>query len=131
MLSGVPDALPSLIKAYRIQDKARGVGFDWEKREVVWLMVKEEMNELEQELQKEDNQERQTQEYGDFLFSLINAGRLYHLNPDNALEHTNQKFIRRFGYVEQKAKEMGRELRDMTLAEMDELWNEAKRQENM
>ena len=131
VLSGVPDALPSLIKAYRIQDKARGVGFDWEKREDVWQKVKEEMNELEQELQKEDNQERQTQEYGDFLFSLINAGRLYHLNPDNALEHTNQKFIRRFGYVEQKAKEMGRELRDMTRAEMDELWNEAKRQENM
>ena len=130
VLSGVPDALPTLIKAYRIQDKARGVGFDWEKREDVWQKVREEMNELEQELQKEDNQERQTEEYGDFLFSLINAGRLYHLNPDNALEHTNQKFIRRFGYVEQKAKEMGRELRDMTLAEMDELWNEAKRQEN-
>ena len=89
------------------------------------------MNELEQELQKEDNQGRQTKEYRDILFSLINAGRLYHLNPDNALEHTNQKFIRRFGYVEQKAKEMGRELRDMTLAEMDELWNEAKRQEKM
>lgn len=129
VLAGVPDALPSLIKAYRIQDKARGVGFDWDKREDVWQKVREEMGELEQELRREDNRERQTEEYGDFLFSLINAGRLYHLNPDNALEHTNQKFIRRFGYVEQQAKAMGKELRDMTLAEMDELWNQAKQDE--
>ena len=129
VLSGVPRSLPSLIKAYRIQDKARGVGFDWDKREDVWQKVREEMGELEQELKREDNRERQTEEYGDFLFSLINAGRLYHLNPDNALEHTNQKFIRRFGYVEQQAKAMGKELRDMTLAEMDELWNEAKQEE--
>ena len=100
-----------------------------DKREDVWQKVREEMGELEQELKREDNRERQTEEYGDFLFSLINAGRLYHLNPDNALEHTNQKFIRRFGYVEQQAKAMGKELRDMTLAEMDELWNEAKQEE--
>lgn len=129
VLAGVPNALPSLIKAYRIQDKARGVGFDWDKREDVWAKVHEELGELEQELQQEDNRERQTEEYGDFLFSLINAGRLYHLNPDNALEHTNQKFIRRFGYVEQRAKEMGKELREMTLGQMDELWEEAKRLE--
>ena len=100
VLSGVPDALPSLIKAYRIQDKARNVGFDWDKKEDVWEKVHEELSELEAELQQEDNKEKQTAELGDFLFSVINAARLYHLNPDNALEHTNQKFIRRFNYVE-------------------------------
>ena len=128
VLSGVPASLPSLIKAYRIQDKARNVGFDWQKREDVWDKVREELNELEVELAKDDaiNSEK---ELGDFLFSVINAARLYHLNPDNALEQTNQKFIRRFGYVEQKAKEAGKELRDMTLGEMDDLWNEAKCQE--
>ena len=129
VLAGVPDALPSLIKAYRIQDKARGVGFDWEKKEDVWNKVREELNELEVELAQEDNKEKQTEEFGDFLFSLINAARLYHLNPDNALEHTNQKFIRRFTYVETKAKEQGIQLKDMTLAQMDALWNEAKAQE--
>lgn len=103
-------------------------GFDWQKREDVWDKVREELNELEVELAKDDaiNSEK---ELGDFLFSVINAARLYHLNPDNALEQTNQKFIRRFGYVEQKAKEAGKELRDMTLGEMDDLWNEAKCQE--
>jgi XTP/dITP diphosphohydrolase len=126
VLSGVPDALPSLIKAYRIQDKARNVGFDWDKKEDVWQKVREELGELEAELREEDNKEKQTAELGDFLFSVINAARLYHLNPDNALEHTNQKFIRRFNYVEQKAKEMGLQLQQMTLAQMDELWNEAK-----
>ena len=126
VLSGVPEALPSLIKAYRIQDKARNVGFDWDKREDVWEKVREELGELEFELNRPENREKQTAEYGDFLFALINAGRLYHLNPDNALEHTNQKFIRRFNYVEQRAREMGVELKDMTLAQMDELWNEAK-----
>ena len=128
VLSGVPNSLPSLIKAYRIQDKARNVGFDWQKREDVWDKVREELNELEVELAKDDaiNSEK---ELGDFLFSVINAARLYHLNPDNALEQTNQKFIRRFGYVEQKAKEAGKELKDMTLGEMDDLWNEAKYQE--
>ena len=130
VLSGVPDALPSLVKAYRIQDKARNVGFDWDKKEDVWAKVHEELGELEAELQQEDNREKQTAELGDFLFSVINAARLYHLNPDNALEHTNQKFIRRFNYVEQKAKEMGLQLQQMTLAQMDELWNEAKQTEN-
>ena len=128
VLAGVPEALPSLIKAYRIQDKARNVGFDWDKKEDVWAKVKEEIEELEEEFRKEDNLQRQTDEYGDLLFSLVNAGRLYHLNPDTALEHTNQKFIRRFTYVEQKAREMGIPLKDMTLAQMDDMWNEAKAQ---
>ncbi len=128
VLSGVPDSLPSLIKAYRIQDKARNVGFDWEQKEQVWDKVREELGELEQEL-KQGDAETQTAEFGDFLFSLINAGRLYHLNPDNALEKTNQKFIHRFNYVEQKAREKGVSLRDMSLAEMDAYWNEAKRLE--
>ena len=126
VLSGVPNSLPSLIKAYRIQDKARHVGFDWEHREDVWAKVREELDELEEELKKEDK-EKSTRELGDFLFSIINAARLYHLNPDNALEYTNHKFITRFNYVEQKAREMGKELKDMTLAEMDKLWDEAKK----
>jgi len=125
VLSGVPDSLPSLIKAYRIQDKARNVGFDWEKKEDVWEKVAEELEELKAELAKEDK-ENSTKELGDFLFSVINASRLYKLNPDNALEHTNQKFISRFTYIELKSKEMGKELKDMTLEEMDKLWNEAK-----
>lgn len=125
VLSGVPDALPSLIKAYRVQDKARNVGFDWDKKEDVWSKVHEEVDELKVELEKGDK-EHSTDEYGDFLFSLINAARLYHINPDNALERTNKKFIRRFNYVEQKAKEQGRNIQDLTLSEMDELWGEAK-----
>ncbi len=128
VLSGVPQSLPSLIKAYRIQDKARNVGFDWEKREEAWDKVHEEIDELRAELERDDR-ERSTSEFGDFLFSLINVARLYHINPDNALEQTNQKFIRRFGYVEAKAKEQGRQLQDMTLQEMDDLWNEAKAME--
>ena len=128
VLSGVPAALPSLIKAYRIQDKARNVGFDWEKKEDVWKKVREELDELEAELQKED-QERSTDELGDFLFSVINAARLYKLNPDNALERTNQKFISRFSYIEQHSIRAGRPLTDMPLEEMDALWNEAKKQE--
>lgn len=129
VLAGVPRSLPSLIKAYRIQDKARNVGFDWQKKEDVWGKVREELAELEAELRKEDK-ENSTKELGDFLFSVINAARLYHLNPDNALEMTNQKFMRRFNYVEEKAKEKDKPLKDMTLREMDELWNEAKKQEN-
>lgn len=125
VLSGVPDSLPSLIKAYRIQDKARNVGFDWEKKEDVWEKVSEELKELKVELAREDK-ENSTKELGDFLFSVINAARLYKLNPDNALEHTNQKFISRFTYVEKQAKELGKELKDMTLEEMDKLWDEAK-----
>ena len=130
MLAGVPTSLPSLIKAYRIQDKARHVGFDWEDRKDVWNKVREELKELEDELQREDR-ERSEEELGDFLFSVINAARLYKLNPDNALEHTNQKFIRRFNYIEQHSIKVGRPLTEMTLEEMDALWNEAKRIENL
>ena len=125
VLSGVPAALPSLIKAYRIQDKARNVGFDWEDRIDVWKKVREELDELEVELEKKDK-ENSTKEFGDFLFSLINAGRLYHINPDTALEYTNQKFINRFNYIEQHSIKVGKPLVDMTLGEMDQLWNEAK-----
>ena len=128
VLSGVPSALPSLIKAYRIQDKARNVGFDWEKKEDVWGKVREELGELQAELARGDK-EKSTDEFGDFLFSVINAGRLYHINPDNALERTNRKFIRRFNYVEQHSIRQGRSLKDMTLGEMDALWNEAKEME--
>lgn len=125
VLSGVPDSLPSLIKAYRIQDKARNVGFDWEEKEQVWDKVYEELGELKEELKRGDNH-RSTEEFGDFLFSLINAARLYHINPDNALEFTNQKFIKRFNYIEEAAKAKGVMIKDLTLAEMDELWEEAK-----
>ncbi len=128
VLSGVPDALPSLIKAYRIQDKARNVGFDWKEKEDVWDKVYEELEELKVELAKGDK-ENSTRELGDFLFSVINAARLYKLNPDNALETTNQKFIRRFNYVEDHSLKHGKSLKDMTLEEMDKLWDEAKRQE--
>ena len=128
VLSGVPDALPSLIKAYRIQDKARNVGFDWEQREQVWTKVKEEIGEFEAEVAGMDK-ERAEAEFGDVLFSLINAARLYKINPDNALERTNQKFIRRFNYLEDHTLKAGRKLTDMTLAEMDAIWEEAKRSE--
>lgn len=128
VLSGVPAALPSLIKAYRVQDKARNVGFDWEDKQDVWGKVREELGELEAELRKEDK-ENATRELGDFLFSVTNAARLYKLNPDNALEMTNQKFIRRFNYIEQHSIRAGKPLTEMTLAEMDALWNEAKERE--
>ena len=128
VLSGVPNSLPSLIKAYRIQDKARNVGFDWQKKEDVWDKVYEEIAEIKAELAKEDK-ENSTKELGDFLFSVINAARLYKLNPDNALEHTNQKFIRRFNYVEDHSLKQGKNLKDMTLEEMDKLWDEAKAME--
>ena len=125
VLGGVPTALPTLIKAYRIQDKARNVGFDWDERTQVWDKVKEEISEFEAEVEQMDKEKAEA-EFGDVLFSLINAARLYHINPDNALERTNQKFIRRFNYLEAKTKEQGRNLADMSLAEMDEIWNEAK-----
>lgn len=125
VLSGVPEALPSVIKAYRIQDKARNVGFDWEDRRDVWKKVREEIGELETELEKGDK-ERSTEELGDLLFALINAARLYKLNPDNALEKTNRKFIDRFNYIEAHSIKIGKPLKDMTLEEMDALWNEAK-----
>ena len=128
MLSGVPDALPSLIKAYRIQEKARNVGFDWEDKGDVWGKVREELSELEAEIRKEDK-EHSTEEFGDFLFSLINAARLYKINPDTALDKTNTKFIRRFNYIEEHSIRIGKPLKDMTLGEMDALWNEAKEQE--
>ena len=128
VLSGVPEALPSLIKAYRIQDKARGVGFDWETREQVWDKVREELGELEVELNRNDK-EKSTDELGDFIFAVINAARLYKLNPDNALERTNRKFIRRFTYLEEHSIRIGKPLTEMTLAEMDAIWKEAKKQE--
>lgn len=128
VLGGVPASLPSVIKAYRIQDKARHVGFDWEDRGDVWTKVREELDELETEL-KRDDKRRSEEELGDFLFAVINAARLYKLNPDNALEHTNQKFIRRFNYIEQHSIKQGKPLTEMTLEEMDALWNEAKEKE--
>lgn len=127
LLSGVPTSLPSLIKAYRIQDKARNVGFDWENKEDVWDKVKEEIQEYQTEIDNMDK-EKATDEFGDLMFSLINAARLYNIDPDNALERTNQKFIRRFNYVEQQTIQQGCNLKDMTLQEMDNLWNEAKKQ---
>lgn len=129
VLSGVPNALPPLIKAYRMQDKARAVGFDWEKKEDVWDKVQEELGELRSELSG-GTKERQEAELGDFIFSVVNAARLYHLNPDTALENTNLKFKRRFTYIELRAKELGRDLGGMSLAEMDALWDEAKAKES-
>ncbi len=128
VLSGVPDALPALIKSYRIQDKARNVGFDWQDKEQVWDKVKEEFDELQVEVKKLDA-EKMEEEFGDLLFSMINAARLYKINPENALEKCNQKFIRRFNYVEQKSIQEGKDLKDMTLEEMDQYWNEAKKKE--
>ncbi len=125
VLEGVPDALPALIKAHRIQDKARNVGFDWSEREQVWDKVQEEFMELKTEINQLDH-DKMEDEFGDLFFSLINAARLYKINPENALERTNQKFIRRFNYLEQQTLQQGRSLKDMTLGEMDEIWNEAK-----
>ena len=125
VLEGVPNSLPSLVKAHRIQDKVRNVGFDWEEREQVWDKVQEEFNELKEEIAHKDADKMEA-EFGDLFFSLINAARLYKVNPDNALERTNQKFIRRFNYLEEHTLKQGRSLKEMTLAEMDALWNEAK-----
>lgn len=125
VLGGIPDSLPTLIKAYRIQDKVSGVGFDWAKKEDVWAKVKEEIGELETELRSEDPTNREA-ELGDVLFSIINMARLYKLRPDNALERTNQKFIRRFNYVEAQAKRQGRSVNELSLDEMEQLWQEAK-----
>lgn len=125
ILSGIPSSLPALIKAYRMQDKARNAGFDWEQRQDVWPKVREEIAEFEAEVEHMDR-EKAEQEFGDLLFSLINAARLYKIKPDNALEKTNQKFQRRFNYVELKAREQGHMLNELTLAQMDELWNKAK-----
>lgn len=141
VLGGIPDSLPSMVKAYRIQDKVANVGFDWEKREDVWEKVKEEIAEFEQEVRKNDTtsvapnanadkplNDGMTEEFGDLLFAMINAARLYKIKPDNALEQTNLKFIKRFNYVETRAREMGRELKDMSIDEMEALWQEAKKQ---
>ena len=125
VLAGVPSALPALIKAYRIQDKARNVGFDWEEREQVWDKVREEFGELQVEIAQMDKDKAEG-EFGDLLFSIINAGRLYGINPENALERTNQKFIRRFNYLEDNTIKQGQNLNDMSLEEMDAIWNEAK-----
>lgn len=125
ILSGVPASMPSLIKAYRMQEKAANVGFDWDKREEVWNKVREEIAEIEAEM-KSGNKADCEKEFGDLIFSLVNAARLYEINPDNALEMTNAKFRRRFNYVEEQTLKQGRSLKDMSLVDMDSLWNEAK-----
>ncbi|MUV04032.1 nucleoside triphosphate pyrophosphohydrolase [Flavobacterium rakeshii] len=126
VLEGVPKSLPALVKASRIQDKAKGVGFDWEEPEQVWEKVQEELQELHDEVQGSD-QDKIESEFGDVLFSMINYARFLNVNPEDALERTNKKFIKRFTYLESKAGEMGKSLADMTLAEMDVFWNEAKK----
>jgi XTP/dITP diphosphohydrolase len=125
VLEGVPVSLPSVVKAHRIQDKARNAGFDWEQREQVWNKVQEEFNELKSEIRQMDS-DRMEAEFGDLFFSLINAARLYKVNPDNALERTNRKFIRRFNYLEETVRREGRSLKELSLEEMDRIWNEAK-----
>ena len=127
-LSGVPKTLPALVKAYRIQDKARGVGFDWDNSQQVWEKVEEEIEELKEEV-RNNNKEKIEQEFGDTLFALINYARFIDVNPETALERTNKKFINRFQFIEEKALLQGRSLKDMTLEEMDKIWNEAKTQE--
>lgn len=140
ILSGVPSSLPSIVKAYRVQDKVRAVGFDWEKREQVWDKVREEIGEFEVEMKKRFpdgninknetvGDEKLEGEFGDLLFSIINAARLYNINPDTALEMTNRKFIRRFGYLEGEAQKRGLSLKSMSLQEMDHIWDEAKKLE--
>jgi len=126
VLSGVPLSLPALVKAYRIQDKAKGIGFDWEKPNQVWEKVEEEMNELLTEIKNNAPAEKIENEFGDLLFALINYARFIGVNPEDALERTNKKFIKRFIYLEEKAKKMGKSLKNMTLDEMDVFWNEAK-----
>ena len=125
VLGGVPRSLPATIKAYRMQDKARGVGFDWEKKEQVWDKVMEEYAELHQAIDEHDS-DAMEDEFGDMMFALINAARLYDINPENALERTNRKFLRRFNYLEEKTIKQGKSLKNMSLEEMDVFWNEAK-----
>jgi XTP/dITP diphosphohydrolase len=126
VLSGVPNSMPALLKAYRIQEKARAVGFDWEKPEQVYEKVKEELNELDHEVTSRQDVSKIENEFGDVLFSLINYARFLNVNPEDALERTNKKFIKRFNYMEQKVKEQGKQISDCTLSEMDVFWNEAK-----
>ncbi|MFA5816370.1 MAG: nucleoside triphosphate pyrophosphohydrolase [Bacteroidales bacterium] len=127
VLGGIPSSLPAMIKAYRIQDKARGVGFDWDHREQVWDKVKEEIGELMAEVETHQSDDRVEAEFGDVLFSLINAARIYQINPENALERTNLKFIHRFNYLEKETMKKGLSLKNMSLEEMDQYWNEAKK----
>lgn len=127
VLSGVPKSLPAMVKAYRIQEKARGVGFDWEKPHQVWDKVQEELQELKDEVESGASQEKIEEEFGDLLFALINYSRFINVNPENALERTNKKFIHRFEYLEKNAKENGKDMKKMSLAEMDVFWNEAKK----
>ncbi len=126
VLAGVPVSLPAMVKSHRIQDKARAVGFDWDEREQVWDKVLEEINEVRQELGNGNSRERIEEELGDLLFSVVNAARLYDIEPETALERTNRKFIKRFKYLEKKAEEMGRSLKEMSLDEMEAIWQEAK-----
>lgn len=127
LFSGVPVSMPSLIKAFRMQEKAANIGFDWEEKSEVWAKVREEIAEVEQEMIRGDRQNLE-KEFGDLLFSLVNAARLYNINPDNALEQTNSKFRRRFNYVEEYSLRQGHNLKEMSLSEMDELWNRAKQE---
>ena len=127
-LGGVPQSLPAMVKAFRIGEKAAATGFDWQKREDVWQKVREELMEIDAEIEAQDK-EHLTDELGDLFFALINACRLYGIDPEGALERTNKKFIRRFGYVERKAEEQGKSLRDLSLQEMDSYWDECKQQE--
>ncbi|TVR41701.1 MAG: nucleoside triphosphate pyrophosphohydrolase [Bacteroidia bacterium] len=130
VLSGVPKSLPAMIKAYRIQDKVKGVGFDWEKPEQVWEKVLEEMEELKNEADTGASQKKLEEEYGDLLFALINYARFIKVNPENALERTNKKFVKRFEHLEKQAKKLGKDLKLMNLEEMDVFWNEAKKMEH-
>ena len=128
VLEGVPDALPALVKANRIQEKARGVGFDWEEKQQVWDKVKEELEEFEEEI-RADNRPNMENELGDLIFSIVNVARLYEIDPESALERTNQKFIRRFNYLEEQTLMKGKSLHSMSLEEMDHYWEEAKTSE--
>ena len=127
-MGGVPRSLPSMVKAYRVGEKAASVGFDWEKREDVWAKVQEEIGEVQTEIDNKDHEALES-EFGDLFFALINASRLYGIDPEQALERTNRKFIHRFGCIEKGAAEQGRELGDLTLEEMENLWQSAKKSE--
>ncbi len=126
VLGGIPSALPALIKANRLQQKARGVGFDWDEKEQVWDKVEEELSELKHEIDENDHDKMES-EFGDYLFAIVNAARLYGINPENALERTNRKFINRFNYLESQTIKKGRSLKDMSLDEMEEIWQESKK----
>ena len=129
VLEGVPKGLPAIVKAFRMQEKVKGVGFEWEKTEQVWEKVQEELSELNEEVKTNAPIEKVEDEFGDVLFALVNYARFIGINPENALERTNKKFIERFTFIEQEAARMGRTLNDMTLEEMDAIWNEAKKKE--